>query len=100
MSYNSFDTILIKYLFTECPLLEQAYLVNNLDRKLDYEASWQEIISCKFEDSNSVPLKQLEIKSNNINEINDIKNLFKKKWFKNMLKLNFLNKNIVEFIVS
>lgn len=99
ISYNEFDPILIKLILSECLQLEKMYVVNNLNKKLDYGTTWLEILTSKFNDSNIVPLSVLEFKSNDQIEINEIRDLFKKRWYKKLVRTKFISKHIVEYTV-
>ena len=91
LSYNSFDLNLIKILFSECLKIEEAYLINHdsdNQSNLGSDSCLRDIISFKFdEQSNTVPLRHLEIRLNFQNEKYEIKNFFKKKWNKSSLKI-------------
>jgi hypothetical protein len=107
-SYNSFQTKSIKYLFNECLKLDEAFLINNNKNEAtssDFcqpSEDWLDVISVKFEDNNSqLPLKRLELKltNNQYSEKNELKNLFRKKWHKSLIKIFHHSSNVIEFIV-
>ena len=62
--------------------------------------NWEELTRMKFEESNSVPLKRLEIKLTDVKEKNNIRNFFKNKWQKNFVKTISMLKNIIEIKVD
>ena len=91
LSYNSFDNDSIQNLFNECLKLEEANLVNN-DK---CEINWMNLIRIKFDQNNSVLLKRIELKLDNLREKNEIVNIFKNKWQKNFIKTYFLSKDSI-----
>ena len=96
LSYNSFEFFSIECLFAECVRIEEACLINNDTSYMN----WEELTRMKFEESNSVPLKRLEIKLTDVKEKNNIRNFFKNKWQKNFVKTISMLKNIIEIKVD
>jgi hypothetical protein len=87
-------------LFNECPKLEDARLINT--HAALSQIDWLDVLTVKFEDSNLQPLKRLELKLGSSNEEakNEIRNLFRKRWHKSLVKIVYFSLNIIELIVD
>ena len=108
LSYNSIDLNLVKLLFQECPLLEDASLVNSSGEDSlqigSGQVNWCEILAIKFDDQQSasgiVPLKRLELRIDSLNDKYQIKNIFRKRWHNNSIKIFQSSAHVLEIIAQ
>jgi hypothetical protein len=100
LSYNYFETNLLRLLFEECDKLEEGLFINlNSDA---FQTSWCEVLLTKFDENTSscVPFKRLELnfqhEFDKNREISQIKSFFKKKSQKVDVKCKLISKNTIE----
>ncbi len=103
LSYNQFETNLLRLLFDECGKLEEGLFINtNSDA---FQTSWCDLLVPKFDENTSicVPFKRLELnfqhEFDKNRDILQIKHFFKKKWQKADVKCKLICKNAIEFYV-
>jgi hypothetical protein len=90
---------MIRVLFSECTKIEEAFLVVSANEDYESESCWLDIIKTKFEEVNSTPLKQLELRLIDNDNRLGIKRVFQSRWQKNLIKICLKAKCIVMFSV-
>lgn len=100
ISFNEYDPNLINFVFNECHKIEKVYLVNNLTENHDYNFNFIDTLDSKLKDLNKKPIKILEIKISKLSDINEIKNLLKKRSKNGLVVAKFISKEVIEFGIN
>jgi len=66
----------------------------------DFGTTWFDIVKAKFNETNSVPLRHIELKVEDKNERNKIKACFRSEWQKSFIKNVYFSKNVFEIRVD
>ena len=87
-------------------LMAQSFGTNGFDydqmnlANFNDDVNWLELIKYRFNENECAPFKRIEFVIKCADDIIEIKNLFKRKWQKDSLKVFYNTKNVVEFQID